>query len=238
MGERTGGSRAATAGWAFAACLLSLLCLVLPASAQASNGRRHREAALIDRRAAPIDRGALVDRRKAKAHHRYARLYRRRALTHRRGGPVDGEGAVGQEGPWIDQLPSAEFTHPSEKTVSQADKPVRGGVEVTPPSEAEDPVTIPPLEAEKPSPALYWGATIGDHLTGTQAPWDMSAVSQFAGLAGKPLSLVNVFVPFANCSPTPCSFYKFAPGMMESIREYGAIPVYSWSSQSIPSSLE
>src|SRR4051794_33766928 len=24
---------------------------------------------------------------------------------------------------------------------------------------------------------LYWGATIGSHLTGTQAPWDMSAAS-------------------------------------------------------------
>jgi Glycosyl hydrolase family 26 len=66
----------------------------------------------------------------------------------------------------------------------------------------------------------------------------MSAVSKFEGLVGKPLSLVNVFVPFANCSPSPCSFYKFAPGMMEGIREHGAIPVYSWSSQSIPSHLE
>jgi hypothetical protein len=101
-----------------------------------------------------------------------------------------------------------------------------------------DPVPVPPAEPEKSSPALYWGATIGDHLTGTQAPWDISAVSKFADLAGKGLSLVNVFVPFANCSPNPCSFYKFAPGMMDSIREYGAIPLYSWSSQSIPSSLD
>ncbi len=96
----------------------------------------------------------------------------------------------------------------------------------------------PPTEAETSSPTLYWGASIGDHLTGTQAPWDMGAVSKFEGLVGKSLSLVNVFVPFANCSPTPCSFYEFAPGMMEGIREHGAIPVYSWSSQSIPSHLE
>jgi hypothetical protein len=113
----------------------------------------------------------------------------------------------------------------------------------TPPAEpplpeAEDPDPVPPTEPEKPSSSLYWGATIGDHLTGTQAPWDISAVSKFADLTGKQLSLVNVFVPFANCSPTPCSFYKFAPGMMESIREYGAIPLFSWSSQSIPSRLE
>jgi hypothetical protein len=104
--------------------------------------------------------------------------------------------------------------------------------------ETEEPIPAPPAKPEKSPPALYWGATIGDHLTGTQAPWDISAVGKFADLAGKGLSLVNVFVPFANCSPTPCSFYKFAPGMMESIREYGAIPLYSWSSQSIPSSLD
>jgi hypothetical protein len=66
----------------------------------------------------------------------------------------------------------------------------------------------------------------------------MGAVSSFEGLAGKKLSLVNFFVPFANCSSSPCSFYKFAPGTMENIREHGAIPVYSWSSQSIPSSLD
>jgi hypothetical protein len=107
-----------------------------------------------------------------------------------------------------------------------------------PPAEAEEPTPEPPpAEAEKPSSAVYWGASIGDQLTGTQAPWDMSAVSKFEGLAGKKLSLVNFFVPFANCSSSPCSFYKFAPEIMESIRQHGAIPVYSWSSQSIPSSL-
>ncbi|HEV7399289.1 MAG TPA: glycosyl hydrolase [Solirubrobacterales bacterium] len=256
-------------GRLFAACLLFLLCVVLPASAQTSNRRHHREGALVDRRAAPLDRGALVYRRRAEAHRSKARVYRRRALTHRRGALGDREGVVDQEGLWIDQLPSAEFTPPSDETVPRPDKPIRSGVEVTlpsevkdpppkstpdepealpptesetpgqPPAEAEEPgATPPPAEAEKASSSIYWGATIGDQLTGTQAPWDMSAVSKFAGLAGKPLSLVNVFVPFANCPPTPCSFYKFAPQMMESIREYGAIPLYSWSSQSIPSSLE
>jgi len=89
-----------------------------------------------------------------------------------------------------------------------------------------------------PHAPLYWGATIGEQLTGEQAPWDMGAVSKFEGLAGKGLSLVNFFAPFANCSSSPCSFYKFPTEPMESIRERGAIPVYSWSSQSIPSSLE
>ncbi len=93
----------------------------------------------------------------------------------------------------------------------------------------------PPPAAALPS-ALYWGASIGSQLTGVQAPWDMGAVTKFEQIAGKQVSLVNFFSPFANCASAPCSFYKFPTGPMESIRTYGAIPVFSWSSQSIPSS--
>jgi hypothetical protein len=84
---------------------------------------------------------------------------------------------------------------------------------------------------------LYWGATIGDQITGEQAPWDMSAVSRFEGMAGKQLSLINFFSPFADCGGSHCSFYKFPADPMDNIREHGAIPVFSWSSQSTPSSL-
>jgi hypothetical protein len=91
-------------------------------------------------------------------------------------------------------------------------------------------------ESSSPGAPLYWGATIGEQLTGEQAPWDMSAVSKFEGMAGKGVSLVNFFAPFANCA-SKCSFYKFPTEPMESIRQHGSIPVYSWSSQSIPSSL-
>jgi hypothetical protein len=90
--------------------------------------------------------------------------------------------------------------------------------------------------SSSPGAPLYWGATIGEQLTGEQAPWDMSAVSKFEGMAGKGVSLVNFFAPFANCA-SKCSFYKFPTEPMESIRQHGSIPVYSWSSQSIPSSL-
>jgi hypothetical protein len=95
----------------------------------------------------------------------------------------------------------------------------------------------PATESSGPRSPLYWGATIGDQITGEQAPWDMDAVSTFEGMAGKQLSLVNFFAPFANCASSPCSFYKFPTGPMDNIREHGAIPVFSWSSQSIPSSL-
>src|SRR5215471_9895085 len=32
---------------------------------------------------------------------------------------------------------------------------------------------------------IYWGAWIGSQLTGSQAPWDMNAVSAFEALTGK-----------------------------------------------------
>ncbi len=125
-----------------------------------------------------------------------------------------------------------------------------GATDDPPPTAPAPPVeetpSSPPPEEALPTPpnegtasALYWGASIGDQLTGEQAPWDMGAVTKFEQIASKKVSLVNFFSPFANCptSGGSCSFYKFPTGPMESIREYGAIPVFSWSSQSIPSSL-
>jgi hypothetical protein len=84
---------------------------------------------------------------------------------------------------------------------------------------------------------LFWGATIGSHLTGNQAPWDMNAVSKFEQGAGKSAAAVQFFQPFANCNPG-CSYYRFPTTPMDSIRSHGSIPVLSWSSQSIPWSLD
>jgi Glycosyl hydrolase family 26 len=88
-----------------------------------------------------------------------------------------------------------------------------------------------------PSGPLYWGAWIGDQLTGTQAPWDMSAVSKFEQMTGKPMSLVQFSSPFADCSSSPCSFYKFPTSSMQSIRDHGSIPFFSWASQATPASI-
>jgi len=93
----------------------------------------------------------------------------------------------------------------------------------------------PARAAGAPHP-LFWGATIGPQLTGEQAPWDMNAVSTFEQHAQKSVSLVQFFQPFAQCGSS-CSFYDFPAKPMESIRANGSIPVLSWSSQSIPSSL-
>jgi hypothetical protein len=93
-----------------------------------------------------------------------------------------------------------------------------------------------PAAASRTPQPLFWGATIGSHITGNQAPWDMSAVSRFEQGTGKSASAVQFFQPFAYCNPD-CSFYRFPTTPMDSIRSHGSIPVLSWSSQSIPWSL-
>jgi mannan endo-1,4-beta-mannosidase len=77
----------------------------------------------------------------------------------------------------------------------------------------------------------YWGAWIGDQITGKEPPWDMGAVSQLQGLLGKGLSLVAFSSPFADCTPAPCSFFAFPTTAMENVRAYGAIPFLDWSSE-------
>jgi Glycosyl hydrolase family 26 len=94
----------------------------------------------------------------------------------------------------------------------------------------------PSVPANGPG-SVYWGAWIGDQLTGAQAPWDMTAVSAFEELADKQLSIIQFGTPFANCASSPCAYYDFPLTPMNDIRGYGAIPFLSWSSQSLPSSL-
>jgi hypothetical protein len=94
----------------------------------------------------------------------------------------------------------------------------------------------PPAAASRTPQPLLWGATIGSHITGNQAPWDMNAVTEFEQGTGKSAAAVQFFQPFAYCNPN-CSFYRFPTTPMDSIRGHGSIPVLSWSSQSIPWSL-
>jgi len=88
----------------------------------------------------------------------------------------------------------------------------------------------------KPPRTSYWGAWIGKQFTGTEPPYDMNGVSQFQGLIGKGLSLVETSLPFATCYSQPCSPIGFPVAAFDNIRQYGAIPVLSWASQSDPAS--
>ncbi len=85
--------------------------------------------------------------------------------------------------------------------------------------------------------SLYWGAWIGSQHTGTEAPWDMSAVTDFEAEAGKQVSLIHFAAPFADCSPSPCPNSPSPTKPMQAVRDHGAIPFFSWSSQSTPSSI-
>jgi hypothetical protein len=103
-----------------------------------------------------------------------------------------------------------------------------------PAPESEPAPGLAPGETRLP---IYWGATIGAQLTGSQAPWDMTAVARFEELAQKPVSLIQFFQPFENCARTPCSTYPFPKTPLENIRRHGAIPVLSWASESTPASV-
>ena len=123
----------------------------------------------------------------------------------------------------------------------QPSQPPPGGDQGTPPGETppsdETPPdeTPPPVEVPPPGDA-YWGAWIGPQLTGEAAPWDMDAVAEFEQMVGKPLSTIEFSSPFADCSKSPCSYFSFPWDPFDAIRAYGAIPFFSWGSQSIPGS--
>jgi len=104
------------------------------------------------------------------------------------------------------------------------------------PAAAPAPVTIE-RRARRRARRLYWGAWIGEQFTGTQPPWDMRALARFERITGKRVSLLEFAAPFAECGLLDCNFYGFPAAEMTRIRRHGAIPFFSWSSQSIPGSV-
>jgi hypothetical protein len=83
-----------------------------------------------------------------------------------------------------------------------------------------------------PGQSFYWGATFSNPV-----PWSWGPVAQFERLAAKPVSLVGFGAPFANCGRRGCSFYPFPMTPMRTIRRHGAIPLLSWSSDSMSAAL-
>jgi len=136
---------------------------------------------------------------------------------------------IGPSSPPATQPPAPSGTGGQSSTASSE------GGQSTPPEETPPPGEEPPLEEPPPGDA-YWGAWIGSQLTGTAAPWDMNAVSEFEQMTGKPLSTIEFSSPWADCSNSPCSYYTFPWDPFNSIRAYGAIPFFSWGSQAIPGS--
>ncbi len=93
-------------------------------------------------------------------------------------------------------------------------------------------------QSQRPEPKvpksqpLYWGAWIGDQITGTGAPWDMGGVAYLEQLLGRGMSLIEFSSPWQSCDRKPCHLYEFPNEAMDSIRGHGSIPVYSWGSES------
>jgi hypothetical protein len=95
-------------------------------------------------------------------------------------------------------------------------------------------LAIAPAAVAKKQRGAYWGAWIGSQLTGGQPPWDMTAVTGFESLATKGLSLLEFSGPFTECDAAGCEPYLFPDYEVSTIRNYGAIPVFSWGSQPTP----
>jgi hypothetical protein len=89
----------------------------------------------------------------------------------------------------------------------------------------------------KQSRSIYWGAQIGPQMTGEEAPWDMRPVHRFERIAGKGLSLIEFAAPFADCSGSHCLLGKFPTTPLDNVRNYGAIPSFSWNSTASPPSV-
>lgn len=93
---------------------------------------------------------------------------------------------------------------------------------------------VVPAQAASSSPSAYWGASIGNHLTGSAPPYDMAGADAFEALAGKRMGLIGFSLPWASCYEDPCTFKGFPTAQMDAIRQRGAIPVFSWASYSQP----
>jgi hypothetical protein len=99
------------------------------------------------------------------------------------------------------------------------------------------PATAAGAAKPKPKPA-YWGAWIGDQITGTDAPWDMNGVYYLEQLLGKGMSLVEFSSSWQVCNGGTCTPYEFPREAMDNVRGHGAIPVYSWGAESSPRTSE
>jgi hypothetical protein len=97
-------------------------------------------------------------------------------------------------------------------------------------------LTVTPSDAGAAQRAtgLYWGAWIGSHLTGEEAPWDFRAVAVFERRVGKGMSLVHFSSPFSDCTVLPCRGLRFPAPAFTRVRRHGAIPFFSWNSGALP----
>ncbi|MBS1888313.1 MAG: hypothetical protein JSU06_14105 [Actinobacteria bacterium] len=89
---------------------------------------------------------------------------------------------------------------------------------------------------------MYWGAWFGPQMTGEEPPWNMSPVTSLEQKVGKGLSLLEFSAPLAECTEpnelASCRFPGFPTQAMQTVREYGAIPFFSWTTTATPEAVE
>jgi Glycosyl hydrolase family 26 len=96
----------------------------------------------------------------------------------------------------------------------------------------------PHLIAARPAGAQdYWGAKIGTQFGALPPPYDMAALASFRRAVGRAPSIVAFNIPFEGCSSS-CNYYSFPETQLQAIRNYGAIPMLNWGSESSPSSAD
>jgi hypothetical protein len=98
----------------------------------------------------------------------------------------------------------------------------------TPPSPSTSPLASAPM---------LWGAELGTQFTQTQAPWDMTPVTDFAHMVGKTPAVLPYNIPFEDCTSS-CYWYWFPTQQMDKIRSYGTIPMLNWGSMSLPMTVD
>jgi hypothetical protein len=107
----------------------------------------------------------------------------------------------------------------------------------SPPPTPEEPE--PPVE---PSDSVYWGAWINPGTPVQPAPINETAISEFEAVAGKRPSILESYSAFFQCSDGsggPCSGeYAFPEQQLEAIRQRGAIPLFTWASESSSGQVE
>jgi hypothetical protein len=127
-----------------------------------------------------------------------------------------------------------------------ASSPVGEAASAGPPAAAAADAPIPPPEPEsvppgpeppiEPSSSIYWGGWVDPGSSEQPAPVEPAAIQQFETIAGKRPSILESYSAFFQCpngSGAACGReYAFPEAQLEAIRQRGAVPLFSWASES------
>ena len=113
----------------------------------------------------------------------------------------------------------------------------------SPPADPEPPVELGPEPSIKPSStSLYWGAWIDPGPRDQPAPVNLARIDAFEYMVGKRPSILESYSAFFKCddgSGGACSGeYGFPEEQLETIRQRGAIPLFTWASESSSGQVE